>query len=165
MKRSEKARVIRAELERISKQNGGRLTAALVVRAAKNPANPLHKLGGFRWDMKRAAMADWLNTARGLITTYITVMVTDKTTTIRSVGYLHDVRQPQQQGYIATTSDEIDRSLAERLLDVEFDRVCAAITRARGIAMQLAAKHPGIDQRLEQLLQQAVGIRELLQAA
>jgi len=53
-------------LEKIKRDNAGRLTPTIVWQTAKqSPRNPLHKL--YDWDVRRAAEAHWTDVSRTII--------------------------------------------------------------------------------------------------
>ena len=70
--KKELAQVFGRELEKISKDNNGKMAAKDVVEAAKNPNNPLHNY--FEWDDSEAANRHRLWQARNLIN-HLTVVV------------------------------------------------------------------------------------------
>jgi hypothetical protein len=71
MARSESVR-IKAELEKLQDNRGKTSPEAVVEFAKDNPKSALH--GKFNWNVKEAAYQHWLDTARGIIRVYVTVL-------------------------------------------------------------------------------------------
>ncbi len=161
---SKRIDIIKAELERIRKQHGGRLTPEAVVLAARKPNNPLHR--EFDWNDKRMANRGRLDTARDLITTYVTVTVVHKAQKITCPMY---VRSPEvlsrEQGYTAVTEETMNRAHAHKIVLAELDRCQSAIERARNIAGVLDSRFPGLSNEFEALLENIILMRAKLQAA
>ena len=66
---------------------------------------------------------------------------------------LRDPRaQADEQGYVALTFRDIARNDAEEILLAEFARIIGNINRARGVALLLDQRFPGIVDELERLL-------------
>lgn len=151
---------IRLALEEIRRKNGGRLTPALVVAAAKNPKHTLHD--EFEWDDRKAAARQREDVARSLIR-YVTVTVTTERRAFKSVVYVRDQELPKKEaGYVAITNEDIEYEHAERIVLAELGRCEAAVERARGICAVLDRHHPGLSDRLELMLQEIVGLRQQL---
>ena len=113
---------------------------------------------------KRAAHSQRLDRARELLS-YVTVVVVEKPVRISSVLYVRDPRaQADQQGYVALTSRDIARNDAEEILLAEFARIIGNINRARGVALLLDQRFPGIVDELERLLEQVTTTRERIEA-
>lgn len=161
---SKRKDVISAELERIRLANGGRLTPAAVVLAAKSPKNPLHK--EFDWNDKSAAYTARLDTARDLIVHYQTVVVIHDSQKITVPFYVRDpTAKTNEQGYIPVTSDHLERKHAQTMVIAELDRCKSAILRARAVAGVLNQKFPGLSDQLEGLLESIIRGRGMLEAA
>lgn len=60
--------IVKAELARLTKKNGGILLAENIVAAASKPASPLHSL--FDWCDETAAHSHRISVARGIIERY-----------------------------------------------------------------------------------------------
>jgi len=124
----------RAAIDALCDKNG-RVTAAAVVEAARDPESPLH--GCFDWDIGRAAEAHWINTARHLIAS-VRVNITVGTRVIPAVAFVRDPSAPvRSQGYRELSAIALRRDEAASVLDQEFSRISAAIQRARNIASVL----------------------------
>ena len=151
-----KSDIVRRELARLETKHG-RLTPDIVVDEARAADSPLHSQ--FDWDDLTAAHKHRLDTAREILTTYITVVIKDKTKRIVVPMYIRDASLPTGvQGYARTTAIR-DRENAEMVLRAELDRIEGCIKRARAIADVLEARHPGIAQELELLLESALTVR------
>ena len=62
------------ELDRLMKSNGGKLTASVVVAAAKNANSPLHKMAR-TWSTDKAAHNYWETEARTLLKAVVIISV------------------------------------------------------------------------------------------
>lgn len=124
-------KVIHEALLEIQREKG-RVTAELVVEAAKDESHPLHDQ--FQWDISKAAYQQWLDTARRLISRVeITRTVNSKVVT--SVAYVRDPRMsPKEQGYVAVEDARSDEQLCHEILTYEFSRAAASLRRARDLA-------------------------------
>lgn len=155
------ARRIKAELIALQDKQG-RLEARNVWQwAQRNKKSALHRQ--FIWDTSKAAQAHWLDTARGLITRYVTVEILHRAEHIVSVMYVPDPTKPTSTpGYIALSSAAIERRDATRILLNELERIEAAIERARGVAAVLDAKHSGVASQLQEMLERVIGVRDAM---
>jgi hypothetical protein len=161
---SKRIEIIRQELERIRLLHGGRLTPEAVVRAAKKAKNPLHR--EFDWNDARAAHRGRLDTARDLITTYVTVTVVHRSQKVTSPMYVRDpTALTKEQGYVAVTSESLNRTHALKIVMAELDRCQSAVERARSITLVLDAKFPGLSEQLEDLLHGIIEVKTVLRAA
>lgn len=155
---------IKAALEAIRKKNGGRLTRQQVVDAARAKNHPLHD--EFVWDDRKAADLQRLDRAQELIVRYLTVVIVDRSVKITAPFYVRDPSaEANEPGYVALTSEQIDRNAASQIILNEVDRCESAIGRARDIAGVLERKHHGIVGMLESMLANLIDIRKRLQAA
>ena len=108
----------------------GRILPKLVVEAARNPRNPLHK--EFEWDDRKAAQAQRLERAQTLIREVkLTVVYEDKK--IAAPFFVSDPTS-RESAYIATTAAAKDEEMSEAVLMDELRRIESAVIRARSIA-------------------------------
>lgn len=135
-KKSKQTRAeIRLAIEQLAERHGGRLTPALVVEAATNPASPLHS--EFTWDNSVAAQKYREVQARRLIRS-VEVRVTHEDHTIAAPVFVRDSRVPAgQQGYARLARVASDPAQARELLKYETSRAKAILTRAENIATVL----------------------------
>jgi hypothetical protein len=112
-----------------------------VIEDAKNPVSPLHS--EFEWDIDKAAMEAWRETARRLIRS-VTVVVNTESKAFNAVGYRAPefVRNPtlsnRDQGYARIHDLRSEKDRARSVLMYEIDRINGALTRARAICAELA---------------------------
>src|SRR3990167_478094 len=113
----------------------GRLTPDIVVKDAKSSKSPLHDC--FEWDLRKAAMQNWIETARELIVSI--EYETSATTEYRAIPYY--VRDPaaetNKQGYRSITSIMGNKEDARLFLIEEFKRVSFMFARAKSYAALL----------------------------
>lgn len=113
-------------------ENGGRLTPASVVNAARDPSSPLH--AHFEWDESKAAHAYRLDQARALIRS-VQVVITTEDRTISTVHYVRDPAQDySDQGYVSVAKLKTEPDNARAMLRYEFARAAANLTRAEDLA-------------------------------
>jgi hypothetical protein len=154
---------IAAALNEIRSSNRGRLTAAAVVEAARNPRHPLHR--EFQWDDKKAAQLQRLAQARTLIT-YVTITVSQQPHKITCPFYIRDPSLPSKvAGYTAINSDSITARDAQNIIIDEMQRIVGCVERARGVCAFLGKRFPSVPRRLQQLLQEAIDIRAAVERA
>jgi hypothetical protein len=126
----EKADAIRALAD-----DNGFIEPSDIVAAARNPDHVLHD--EFQWDLRSAAEAHWLDTARHLVRLVKVEVVIDEKV-IRSVGYVVDPDRPtRSRRYIDLTVAATNRVMAQEILADEMTRITAAIRRAQEIATVL----------------------------
>jgi hypothetical protein len=107
----------------------GRLTADLVIKAAKNPRHPLHDV--FEWDDSKAGHAWRIEQARSLIAR-VRLQVSE--TEIR-IAYVRDpAAEPDKQGYRATVNLADDKDQAREVVLAELYRIGACLLRAKQMA-------------------------------
>jgi hypothetical protein len=151
----EKRRLAEAELQAIAAANDGRLTAEMVVQAARDPSSPLHDF--FTWDDAAAAAAHRIAQARALIRS-VRVVFRTETVTVRAPYFIRDPdKPPNEQGYISLPQLRTDEDAARAAIVTEFARAAAALQRARSIAVALGLEEEvtGLADRLG-MLQAAV---------
>jgi hypothetical protein len=155
--------LIRRELARLAKANGGRLTREAVVRAATPERSVLH--GEFEWNDTRAAHRHRLDRAQELIS-YVTVMVVHKSMKIVSPVYVRDPSADQnKQGHVAITGPRLNRQAAQAIMLNELARCESAIERARSVTGVLDKSFPGLSDQLQAMLEEIVGLRTRLAEA
>lgn|SRR5262245_13141148 len=158
-----RAEVIKQELEKLKNKNG-RITPAIVVKAAKSPKSPLHS--EFVWDDVKAAQLQRLGRARELIQVFITVTVVQRDHIIKVPVFVRDPSAgPKQQGYVAITHEGLEREEAHSIMLRELSRCESSIERARGVVAVLNQRFPGLSAELENLLSSVLGLRSRLEAA
>jgi hypothetical protein len=155
---NEERQKIKERLEQIAAANGGRLEVDHVIADAKQPSSPLH--GQFEWNVKKAAMEHWRDTARQLISS-VRVIVTTEEHVINSIAYVRDpTAEHDQQGYVATKQLRNDHDLARAAVINEYSRAAAALRRAREVAAVL-----GIQPETDQIIQSIVRVQTQVQAS
>jgi len=124
---------VKSALEDIAGANGGLLTPAAVVAAAKDKDSPLHDY--FEWSGPKAAHAWRIEQARTLIRS-IRVVITTHKTTVSTVCYIRDPDLgPREQGYVTVASLVGDKERSGEALIVEFSRAAGALRRAKELAV------------------------------
>lgn len=117
-----------------------KITADIVINDAKNPESPLH--GEFEWDVNKAAMEEWRDTARRLIRS-VTIVVHTETKSFTAQGYQPPefVRDPsnttRDQGYVRVHDIRSDKERSRSALMYEIDRINGSLARARSICTEL----------------------------
>lgn len=160
-KEASRKAILRRELNRLSSKHG-RITPDIVVKAAEDERSPLHR--EFEWDNAKAAHTARLDRARALIT-FVTVTVIRRKEKITSVFYVRDPRRgAREQGYVSLSAPDLRRNDAVDIVTSEFDRCEAAIERARGVAMVLDGRFPGLRDDLEGLLSEVLRLRKRMEA-
>jgi len=153
-------RIARIEqaMEGIRKSHRGRLTKRAVVDAARNKRHSLHR--EFDWNDRR--MADKARLIRaGELIRLVTVVVTHNPIRIVCPAFVKDPKVPQRvPGYIAVTSEELNMNDAEHLIVMEVDRIAGGIERARGLALELEKRFPGLVNELASALEKIVCVRQ-----
>jgi hypothetical protein len=118
----------------------GKITPDIVIEDAKDPESPLH--GEFQWDVDKAAMEAWRETARRLIRS-VTVVVHTESKTFKATGYrlsefVHNpASSNREQGYARIHDVRRDKDQARAVLMYEIDRINGALARARAICAEL----------------------------
>lgn len=127
--------LVRIRLENLAAKHNGLLTPEAVVADAKDPTSPLHE--HFEWNVKKAAMSHWIDTARMLIRS-VRVIVTTERSVLSTVAYVRDPSLPSgEQGYRAITSIRTDKDKARETVIAEFGRAESVLRRAKEIAEAL----------------------------
>lgn len=136
----------------------GRLTPALVVRDAKNPASPMHDV--FEWDDGKAARLYREEQARALIRT-VTVKLSSDVTVVATPVYVRDPSAGNgEQGYVSVEALRGDRAMAREALMYECGRAASMVERARHLAVAL-----GLTSEVEAALAGITSLRERAEAA
>ena len=121
-------------------QKHGYISPDLVIEDAKDDKSPLHEC--FEWDVNKAALETWRDTARTLIRS-VRVIRSIETVEFRAEGHNlpEFVRDPSrkgdEQGYVRTAELRNDRDRAIASIMMEISRAEAAIARARNVAEAL----------------------------
>lgn len=145
-----KAKAIEEAIKSLADANGGRVTPAMVVDAARNPASVLHDQ--FDWNDASAAEKNRLDTARTLIRS-VKVIVKNETMVLATPLALRDVTvDPGQQGYILTANLLNDEEAARLTILRYFTQAQGAMNKAREVAAALG-RADDIDKLLAGLAQ------------
>lgn len=129
---NELKRIARETLQTMAKRNGGKITPAAVVEAARAKNSPLHRY--FEWDNTKAAQLYREDQARALIRS-VKVQITTETKRVVAVGYVRDpLCESTDQGYVSVQSILSDEDAKREVLIAEFERAAAAIKRAKALA-------------------------------
>lgn len=134
-------------VKELSLRNGGLLTPDLLVSDAQKKNSPLHSL--FEWDVNKAAMAQWIATARTIIAS-VHVTVTEHSIVVPTPAYVEDPDKPRgAQGYVSTFTLRSDKEKARRVLVRELERAESYMQRAYTVAAAV-----GLSGEVESLLAQ-----------
>ena len=121
-----------AELMRMSKANGGKITPEALVEAARDAESPLHEY--FEWDNDTAAEKYRLMQARTLIRSCRLNVTIHK----RKMELPYYVRDPEadssEQGYVETGRLPSQEDLAREVIVNEFKRAASQLRKARNMA-------------------------------
>lgn len=121
-----------AEMNRIAKSNGGKITPRELVEAARDDANPLHDY--FEWDDTVAGEKYREMQARALIRSCVLKFKVEN----RRVEVPRYVRDPDvdgtEQGYVEVARLRTEADSARDVMVKEFQRAASLITRARKLA-------------------------------
>lgn len=113
----------------------GVLTPDMVIEEAKNPDSPLHER--FEWDVEKAAVEHWRDTARSIIRS-VRIEYRVDNRKVSCVGYVRDPSAERgEQGYVPLAKLKSQDEAARDALAAEVRRIEAAVERAREIAMFL----------------------------
>ena len=147
-----------AELNRMAKQNGGKITPRMVVDAARAEDSPLHSY--FEWDDEIAAEKYREMQARTLLRS-VDLKVTKGTVKFDVSAYIRDPESdPQEQGYVQVASLKSQEDLARDALIAEFKRAGALFARARRYAMYF-----GMEEDVDALSDQVDALRSRFESA
>ena len=121
-----------AQALRDLENRGGKLTADIVLEAAKSKSSPLHGCG-FEWDQTEAARKFNLEVARSLIRTVKYKIVTEDHGTIQVPVYVRDPKaEPAAQGYVALQRIIAKTPDAHAVVIAECEAAAAHLRRAVG---------------------------------
>jgi hypothetical protein len=149
-------KAIQEHLQRLEEENGGRLTPDVVVKDARDESSPLH--GEFEWDVDKAAMSHWIDTARRLIAS-VTVIVRTEKIDIRVPAYVRDPSAAHhEQGYVSVNRLRSDADGAREALVAEFSRAGDLLRRARSLAVALS-----MEDDVERIIDSVTALRDRVQ--
>jgi len=130
-------KIVEDRLTYLAEKNHGDLTPETVVTDAQKKTSPLHKHGGFQWNLSEAAKQSWLQHARMLIRTFPVIYRSADGVERKGYGFVRDVRQPaNRQGYSTVQTVASDRDRAMATLKHEADAISASIVRLQTLAAQ-----------------------------
>lgn len=122
-----------ARLAELEIKGGGNLTHEMVLADAQDPSSPLHDY--FEWDDTKAAQAWRIEQARLLVRS-VRVVINTERQVITTIGYVRNPDLPgDEPGYVSTARILNDKDRAREVLLLEFERVTAALRRARELAI------------------------------
>jgi hypothetical protein len=129
---------LRDAFESVAKANGGRLTPAAALAAARKKDHPLHQcVPPHFWDDKKSSEKYRLHWLRSKIRS-VRLVITVHEKQLSTVFYTRDPSvQGRDQGYISVPKLRDDQELSRQALLNEFTRVAAALERAYGLAAAL----------------------------
>jgi hypothetical protein len=130
----------------------GIITADLVIEDAKNPSSPFHK--AFEWDVKKAALTCWRETAREIIRNVSYIKI-ENGQEVRTLRFLHI--SGQEQGYQHVAVIKSNRDVAVETLVNEVQILANVLTRVKNVAWVL-----DLDSQVDELLQQAGVVRKVV---
>lgn len=124
---------IEQRIEELRANHGPGFGPDIVIEDAKDEASPLHT--EFEWDVDRAALEHWRETARRIIRV-VTVTVQTHKVIVPVPAYVRDPdSKTKEQGYVATAELRSNKDRAWAALAYEIDRADAAIKRAQRVAI------------------------------
>lgn len=116
-------------------KHGRRLSARVVVAAARPPSSPLHRY--FDWADTSAARKWREHQARVLIAS-VRIKIVVRHVELPTVAYVRDPRaRPREQGYTSVVDLRPSRAASRAALHYELRGIVATLTRARDIARAL----------------------------
>lgn len=152
-KRKRIAQIIAERLQWL-KNRDGRLTPRAVVADAQKRNSPLHRHGGFQWDIHKAAYRHWLDRARTLIASVDYIFHVDHRTLIVPF-YSRDPRLPtNQQGYVSFDELQSNDALASESIDSQLVVALGVLHRVLNMATAL-----GLRDRVMQAIEQIRDLR------
>ena len=148
----------RQALLSLKKANNGRLTATMVVDAAKAPEHLFHEL--FIWDDARAAQKYRLDVARSLIASVQINLIVGRSH-VKTICFARDPNLPHNvQGYIEIDSARRSRNDSMLIADAELARAEASLQRAKEV---INAVVPQLSDQVGALILQLTNLRGQLQ--
>jgi len=131
----------------------GKVTPDIVVEDARDTESPLHDQ--FEWDLEKAAMRTWRETARKLIRT-VEVRREIKSQIICVPRYVRDPdSDSEEQGYVDTIELRSQHDRAVRVIQREIGCLAAVVDRVRALAIGL-----DLEDEVEVLFQAVVQLKE-----
>jgi hypothetical protein len=113
----------------------GRITAKILVDAARSKTHPLHN--DFDWNDKTAAHEHRLDVARGILAS-VRLIITRGKLQIPCVAYVRDPdAASDKQGYVNTTQLCTEAETAEKTIFAEIAHIQSRLERARELAFGL----------------------------
>lgn len=134
----------------------GVLTPDAVVADARTKQSPLHAL--FEWDVRKAAAAHWVETARDVIAS-VKYVYTSNESVIRAPHYVHDPTL-SGQGYRSITALKASPEQARESLIYTLEIAAGHIRRACDLAAPL-----GLSADIDHLLDQVIGLQRTIRPA
>jgi hypothetical protein len=132
----------------------GRITPTRLVEDAKRKSSPLHRL--FRWDLRQAAEAHWIQRAREIIGCVV-YKVTHDTQTLQAVCYVRDPSKAGNEGgYRRVDAVSSDPEAARESLIYTLETAAGHVRRALDLAGPL-----GLAREIDALLAEIVGVQRL----
>jgi hypothetical protein len=144
--------IIASRLAWLKQKHNGDLTPRAVVADAQRKDSPLHRSGGFCWDVNKAAYRHWLDHARGLIASVELVIHTDHRV-ITVPYYVH--RPGNVSGYWTVRDLQADRSAAVTTIDAELITALGVLHRLRNLSIAL-----GLESRIAKAIENLCYVRE-----
>lgn len=127
------------EINRLAKQNDGKITPLQLVEAAQDTDSPLH--GYFEWDDTEAAQKYREAQARTLLRS-CEIKFTVNNRKISVPSYVRDPEADSMaQGYVQTTTIKTDEDAAREVLIKEFKRIGSLLKRARQLGVYFDMDH------------------------
>lgn len=147
-----------AELQRMSKAAGGKITPEQLVEAARSEGSPLHRY--FEWDDKEAADKYRLMQARTLIRS-CKFNVTVNNRKVELPLYSRDPEADTgDQGYVETARIRGQEDLAREIIVTEFKRAATQLRKARHLAMYFQ-----MTEEVDDLIEGIVGLQTRIEAS
>ena len=147
---------IEGAIRALADANGGQITPAMVVSAARHPESPLHSC--FTWDVQQAAQERWIDQARKLIRS-VRVEVTSTEYNLRAPAFVRDPSLPGgTPGYATLARVRTDEDWARDVVVTEFARASAALARAHAVSKALGLEDgiEDVQRRVAYLAERAV---------
>lgn len=143
------------KIRELAERNGGTITPAEVVEAAKDVTSPLHTY--FTWDDSEAACKYREDEARVLIRS-VRIVITTSPFLETAPAFVHDPRAFPLAGYTSVGRLRSDTDAAREVVSREFSQAMAAIKRARevGGALGLTGEINGLLKSVENVSRRAL---------
>lgn len=150
---------VRDLIRTMAETNGGRITPAEVVEAAKPEDSVLHPY--FTWDDTEAARKCREDEARVLIRS-VRVVITTQPFITKAPAFVHDPRAFPFAGYISVGKLRSDEEASREAVGREFAQAAAALKRAREVGAAL-----GLSDEIDALIAtlETIKVRALQAAA